>query len=467
MNSPFVPSDLLRIVTVSDPQIAPDARCVYFRRTTLDEAEDATCGNIWRVAVDGAATAFTNGKNDRMPRVSPDGRVLAFAGDRDGETHVFVMPVGGGEARPLGRAFAKIAALAWSPDARRIVLSAQTAHDPATARAFHDERSGARHIRALPFKSDMDGLLDGSRKHLIVLDADTGEETQITSGDFDAAAPAWSPDGTRIAFAAQIGAPEWSFSSDIHVVECATKNVRALTRGEGPMSSPAWSHDGRSIAFYGHAHGDDAGGRFNTELLVANAGGRPFESLSAALDRTVGDAIMSDLRSGFAATAPVWLTGDQEIVVQVSDEGSCGLRAFARNGGAVRDVARGDRDIFAFSAANDGSIAFVFSTPELPGDIALLAPGDDERRVTFVNDALLAEKLVVVPQRYRPAREDGTALDGWFMLPPGGTGAPLVLQVHGGPHVAYGHSFFFEFQVLAGTGCAVAYGNPRGGQTYG
>ncbi|HZW54256.1 MAG TPA: prolyl oligopeptidase family serine peptidase, partial [Candidatus Elarobacter sp.] len=44
---------------------------------------------------------------------------------------------------------------------------------------------------------------------------------------------------------------------------------------------------------------------------------------------------------------------------------------------------------------------------------------------------------------------------------------PLVLEVHGGPHAAYGHSFFIEFQVLAAQGIAVAYGNPRGSQSYG
>jgi dipeptidyl aminopeptidase/acylaminoacyl peptidase len=59
-------------------------------------------------------------------------------------------------------------------------------------------------------------------------------------------------------------------------------------------------------------------------------------------------------------------------------------------------------------------------------------------------------------------------LDGWLLVPPDAPQPlPLILQVHGGPHAAYGHSFFFEFQVLAGTGCAVAYGNPRGGQSYG
>jgi dipeptidyl aminopeptidase/acylaminoacyl peptidase len=60
-------------------------------------------------------------------------------------------------------------------------------------------------------------------------------------------------------------------------------------------------------------------------------------------------------------------------------------------------------------------------------------------------------------------------LDGWLLVPPHATESrlPLVLEVHGGPHGAYGHAFFTEFQVLAGQGIAVAYGNPRGSQSYG
>ncbi|GAC1405231.1 MAG: hypothetical protein NVSMB64_09740 [Candidatus Velthaea sp.] len=242
-----------------------------------------------------------------------------------------------------------------------------------------------------------------------------------------------------------------------------------MTHGNGPMSSPSWSHDGKTIAFYGHEHGDDAGGRFNTELLLVElADGNAVRSLSAALDRTVGDSIISDMRSGLAASAPVWTAGDLEILVQVSDEGSCGIRAFARSGGAAHTIAQGERDIFAFSRANDGTIAFAFSDMLQPGDIAMLDTLGSESRLTSVNADFLARKIVVEPQRFRPAANDGTTLDAWIMTPPNAPGAlPLVLQVHGGPHVAYGHSFFFEFQVLAGTGCAVTYGNPRGGQTYG
>jgi dipeptidyl aminopeptidase/acylaminoacyl peptidase len=59
---------------------------------------------------------------------------------------------------------------------------------------------------------------------------------------------------------------------------------------------------------------------------------------------------------------------------------------------------------------------------------------------------------------------------GWIMLPPGymaGEKRPLVLEIHGGPHLSYGSAYVHEFQVLAAQGYIVLYTNPRGSQGYG
>jgi dipeptidyl aminopeptidase/acylaminoacyl peptidase len=43
----------------------------------------------------------------------------------------------------------------------------------------------------------------------------------------------------------------------------------------------------------------------------------------------------------------------------------------------------------------------------------------------------------------------------------------LILNIHGGPHAAYGETFFHEFQVMAARGYVVLAPNPRGSTTYG
>jgi len=471
MTSPLVPSDLLRIVLVSDPQISPDGSAVYYRRSWFDLEADETRGAIRRVARDGADRPFTGGTNDRLPRVAPDGSALAFVGDRDGKTRLFVLRLDGGEAAQLGTDYAKITALAWSPDSQRIAFVATAPFDAVTARAFHDEKTGARHIRMLPFKSDADGLLDGTRKHLFVADvAGDGAARQVTHGDYDVNAPSWSPDGTRIAFHGRVDIPDTEGAtalSDVHVVDVATGALEKLTAGDGPMQVPVFSHDGKEIAFIGHRHGDDGGGRFDAELLVVPAGGGAIRSLSAGLGRTVGNTIAGDMRSG-AVLPPAWSADDRFVLAPVSDEGSSSVRAFSRDGSGIRVVAGGEREVFGFSVARDGALALAYGTPTVPNEIALIEPYGGERKLTDVNP-WLAEKTVVTPKRYRPRADDGTLLDAWLVAPPNAKESkpPLVVEVHGGPHAAYGNAFFLEFQVLAGQGIAVAYGNPRGSQSYG
>ena len=462
---PLVPSDIHRLVTASDPQCAPGG-VVYYTRAWLDPDANEARSAIWRVAPGSEPVQFTAGPKDRTPRVSRDGKRLAFVGDRGDGTRLYVLSLeSGGEARSVGPKYDAIGSVAWSPGGEALAYTAKTPLDAASARVAVDEVSNARHIRGLPFKSDDDGLLDGRRKHLFVVEVAGGEPLQRTSGDFDADAPAWSLDGSQIAYASREGELETSFLGNIFVIPRAGGAARKLTASQGPLGSPSFSPDGSKVAFVGHLHGDDAGGRFDEELLIVDASGGEIRSLSASLKRAVGDHVICDTRNLAGSGAPVWSADGSTIFMQVSDGGTCSVRAFS-SAGDSRSVLDGRRDISAFSLASDGAIAFVYSDPLVPSDIALLRTDGSELRLTTQN-AWLDERTVRMPRHIAAHAADGTALDAWVLDASDAPRRPLVLQVHGGPHAAYGYAFFFEFQMLASHGISVVYGNPRGSQSYG
>jgi len=102
-------------VLISDPQISPDGSAVYYRRSWFDRDADEVRAAIHRIDRDGADRAFTAGTNDRMPRVAPDGKAVAFVAERDGQARAYVLPLDGGEASPVGGGYKTIAGLACAP----------------------------------------------------------------------------------------------------------------------------------------------------------------------------------------------------------------------------------------------------------------------------------------------------------------------------------------------------------------
>ncbi len=462
----MLPSDFLGLIGIEDPQIAPNGVSTLYVRVQFDAADNETRRGLWR-ARDGAQMPFTQGSSDRVPRWAVDGRHVAFVrSDEEKKSYLYVMPADGGEPRRLAGPYGRIGAPAWSPDSRAIAFAATVAVEPQHATLAFDEESGARHILALPYKTDAVGLLDGKRMHVHVVSLD-GDVRIVAKGSFDAGNPVWSPDGATLAFTANPGVQEGSFANDLYTVPAGGGDLRRLTHMHGIFATPAYSRDGREIAIVG-IDTDEFSGRRNAQLWCVPASGGEPRSLTPDRRHYLGDAVITDMRT-HEASPPYWTPDDREIVVQRSIEGACTLVAYARDGSGNRELAGGELEIYAFSGSAEGTIAFVSTDVADPGSIALLHRDGRVVRLPNENAQWLAQHPPLRPERLRPRAQDGSVLDAWLLraVASNGAPAPLVHAVHGGPHAAYGCAYFFEFQMLASLGMHVIYGNPRGSQSYG
>ena len=183
-----------------------------------------------------------NPGNDRYPKVSPDGKRIVFSSNRDGKPEIYTMSADA-SGSPVRLTFnqQEDAAPTWSPDGKRIAFD---------------------HV-----------LVPRAESDIYAMDADGGNQTNLTSAPGYDTRPAWSPDGKRIAFASNRGASEFN-KFDIYVMNADGTGITRLTDDPGFENDPAWSPNGERIAFI---RSTDKG---SFEIIVMNADGSNQTNIS-------------------------------------------------------------------------------------------------------------------------------------------------------------------------------------------
>ncbi|HEX6061677.1 MAG TPA: S9 family peptidase [Candidatus Limnocylindria bacterium] len=469
---PLTADDLAAFAFVNEAVISPTADRVAYAVRRMDLQADRYRATLFVSGVDGSDVAlWTDGTaDDATPRWSPDGQRLAFVSDRGAvpagkkraPKNVFIVDGTGGEPRQIAHFADDCGDLTWLPDGSGVIV---TLKDAATGQPDDAPKVYDR----IRYKSDDAGLFDLRRKHLWLVPLQ-GDPRKLTDGDWDDGQPSVSPDGTQIAFTSNRSADrDRNTVSDIWTVPIAGGSPARVTTERGQYTNASWSPDGSAIACLGTSDAIGAGAR-NTRVWRFSRGGGAGSDLLGDWDRTTGSRVMSDIRGETAALPPAW-TRDGRILFIGSDQGTANLYSVRADGGGVRAETLGAHQLVSATVDREARcFAGVIATATSPGEVVTGQPGDGLKAITALNPALLEARYVAEPERVEFAGADGWTIEGWLLKPRGFDPAkrwPLVLEIHGGPHGAYGHAFFHEFQVLAGRGYAVLYLNPRGSHAYG
>jgi len=247
-----------------------------------------------------------------------------------------------------------------------------------------------------------------------------------------------------------------------------------LTRGPMSFLGPSISPDGKQIAFVA-AKTQPVNSYTQPDLwivdLTPNAQPR---NLTEKFDFDVGDSPFGDNGPPRAPgrNTPIWTPDGHSLIEIYGKQGTANLASFDAGSGAPTDLTHGNQTIFRFRAAPDGSkIVYLVSTTTRIADLFVLEKNANEaRELTHINAKFFAQFNLTEPEEISYKSFDGKTIQAWLQKPPGFDQAkkyPLILNIHGGPHAAYGYVFSHEFQWMAAKGYVVLYPNPRGSTTYG
>jgi dipeptidyl aminopeptidase/acylaminoacyl peptidase len=242
--------------------------------------------------------------------------------------------------------------------------------------------------------------------------------------------------------------------------------------GVGALSS---SPDGRRFAFVASANHTPVKSYTQPDLWVLEVtpNAQP-KNLTASFDFDIGAGLTGDQappRAG-GGNLPIWSRDGRNIVVSFTKEGRSNLATVDTSTGGFAELTKGDHAVMSYRVTSDRSkLVYLLSTPTRIGDLfSADANGSNPRQLTRFNDALLAKLNLTEPDDVWYTTFDGKRAQTWIQKPPNfdpNKKYPLILNIHGGPHAAYGYVFDHEFQWMAAKGYIVVYPNPRGSTSYG
>jgi dipeptidyl aminopeptidase/acylaminoacyl peptidase len=483
--------DIFSFTFAANPQLSPDGSQVAFVEVTVNEKEDRYDTALWLVSTKGgeAPRRLTNGPRDSQPRWSPDGKQLAFvrSGEKDGKPQagqIYLLDFTGGEPRALTSLAKGAGNPVWSPDGTRIAFTSSTTPEDTAKEKQKDEKKHESDVRVISravYRFNGAGYLDPDRPdHLWIISVPgTPEITtskQITSGNYDEDTPIWSPDGKTIYFiSTRVPEPYYYISEEaIYAVPAEGGAIRQIIKWDGGINAPVLSRDGKRWAFRGEPN-QPVNSYTQTDLwVVDNTAGAQPKNLTSSLDYDIGGGLTGDQHPPRAGGGgrPVWSADGKSVYDLVGKEGRANLSSFDASTGRSTQLTTGDQEVFSVSPSADGSkLAYLVSTPTNIGDIYFQdSPGAAPRRLTNVNEKLWSEISLTPPEEIWYTSFDGKKIHTWVQKPPDfdpHKKYPLILNIHGGPHSAYGYTFDHEFQWMAAKGYVVLYPNPRGSTTYG
>lgn len=461
--------DVFLLEFASDPAPRPQSAGIVFVRNWMDRQTDRRRSRLWQMQEDGSQLQPLTPleQNASQPVWSPDGSRLAY--NADGQLHMYWAD--SGRSGQLSQLPSSPNNVSWSPDGEWLAFIMFTPEQRSAPVSLPGKPPGATwaeapiYIDSRQYRADGAGYLPAGYRHIYLMAADGGTPIQLTSGAYHHSGPlSWAPDGSALYFSANRREDEHKqpLNSEIYRLDIESRAITQLTDRYGPDNNPRLSPNGEWIAFTGVD--DRKLAHQNHGLYVMRRDGSGVRSLTADLDQHI---------SGFE-----WAPNGNGLFINYDDRGA-GKIAYQPLQGERR-VLTDDLGGLAYSRPYSGGqfavldnqrVVYTQASTQRPAELAVVTMNGTGSQLTHLNRDLLRKRAPgKVEEIWYSSSVDNRDIHGWIIYPPNFDASkkyPLILEIHGGPHTAYGPYFAMELQLMAAQGYVVLYTNPRGSTSYG
>ena len=467
----FDPMDVFELEWATDPRVSPDGDTIVYVRKSNDIMKDRERSNLWQISIDKQdhRPLYSGIKNARSPRWSPDGKKLAFISNDTGSQQIHVRWMDNGETAVITQLQNSPSNLTWSPDGKWLAftMNVQASFEPiAKSRAKPEGAEWAKKpitVTSTQYQYDGRGIVEPAFRHVFIVPADGGSARQLTGGNFNHyGSLTWSPESDRIYFSAN-RSEDWELVSDeadIYSVTVSSKKIEQITNESGAERSPVISPNGELIAFSKEERRPLA--YTPNRISVMSLNGSNIRLLTQDLDGDANNVIWAD------DSKSLYYTYDERGIRKIGQVSIKGKINKVTDG--LGGTTLGRPYLSGSFHANNKTIAFTYGQADRPANIAVF--NEDKLKIlTSLNEDLLGHKtLGEVNEIIYKSSFDEQEIQGWYITPPDFDPSkkyPLILEIHGGPHLAYGPHFSAELQIMAAAGYVVFYNNYRGSLSYG
>ena len=468
----FEPMDVFDLEYANYPQVSPDGTRVLYIRRSFDVMRDASRASLWLVDLktDEHKPLLADFGSYGWPTWNHKGTKVAYTTANRRRHQIRMLDLEYGRSALIVDLPTAPGWLAFSPDDETLAFTRSVVAETEAPLYKAPKRpkgakwaASARVIESVRYQFDGRGIVAPSYAHVFVVPAEGGTSTQLTVGDFQNNGPLiWQPDGHDLIFSSNRD-PNWAlqtFESDLYSVAVRSRALTQLTDFSGREYAPELSQDGTQLLYLTQS----------SQRATYRPSRLWRQSLNNGERRPLGETL------DISIEAASWSSQDQKVSILYDERGQRKLAELNLKGklkvltDAVGGTTLGRPYLSGQFDYQSGTHAVTFSGPDRPADLAIIQAGK-LRQVTHLNEDLLGSKSLGAVQEVTYASDfDGTEIHGFYLTPPDFDPSqqyPMILEVHGGPHLAYGKFFSAEMQLMAASGYIVFFDNYRGSTSYG